>query len=301
MKSHGAATGRAKTATMKKSAAMRRHAAESGILPGMEPFAALRAGPDGGHAEASMPLVFLVLSALFGIPGIAHAGSPEQEKVLSPPAIDQTASVAKENADNGFVGKVWRGLTDEAHLSVAYGVVQWSMDIKQASDGATARLVQRDNNAVFIGYGSKPSFFKDTNFGYTFMVDYVNFDMTKQEIPGDQFADLGTEVSGYLVYAVPTLYYQWGEHREAGRFIRLGFGVGLGAARFSGTVRLSTGEIIHTEKRSFEPRLAVSNFLEARWNHFGLSVSYASPRVYGDGYDIRVSGFSANVGYLYYF
>ena len=45
----------------------------------------------------------------------------------------------------------------------------------------------------------------------------------------------------------------------------------------------------------------MSNFLEARWNHVGLSVSYASPRVYGDGYDIRVKGFSANIGYLYYF
>jgi hypothetical protein len=267
----------------------------------MKSHGAATAGKDIVEVFAFMPIVFLALSALFGIPGIAHAGPLQQEKVLSPPAMVQTASVAKDDADNGFVGKVLKGLTDEAHLSVAYGVVQWSMDIKQASDGATARLVQRDNSAVFISYGSKPSFFKDTNFGYTFMVDYVNFDMTKQEIPGDKFADFGTEVSGYVVYAVPALYYQWGEHREAGRFVRLGLGVGLGAARFSGTVRLSTGEVVHTEKKSYEPRLAVSNFLEARWNHVGLSVSYASPRVYGDGYDIRVSGFSANIGYLYYF
>jgi len=67
------------------------------------------------------------------------------------------------------------------------------------------------------------------------------------------------------------------------------------------TAGLSTGEVVHTEKRSYEPRLAVSNFLEARWNQFGLTVSYASPRVYGDGYDIRVADFSANLGYLFYF
>ena len=243
-----------------------------------------------------MRILFLALSALFGIPAIAHA-----DPLPSPAAAVKPESVAKNDADDGFFGWVWRGLTDEAHLRVGYGVVQWAMDVKRASDGATARLVQRDNSAVFIGYGSKPSFFKDSNFGYTFMVDYVNFDMNKQEIPGDKLADLGTEVSGYLVYAVPALYYQWGEHREAGRFVRLGVGVGLGAARYSGTVRLSTGETVHTEKKSYEPRLAVSNFLEARWNHVGLSVSYASPRVYGDGYDIRVKGFSANIGYLYYF
>jgi len=243
----------------------------------------------------------LALCVLFGISGIAHAGPLQREEVLSLPALGETASVAKDSAGDGFFGKVWKGLTDEAHLRVGYGVVEWAMDVTRESDGATARLVQRDNSAIFIGYGSKPSFFKDTNFGYTFMVDYVDFDMTKQSIPGDQFADLGTEVSGYMVYAVPTLYYQWGEHRNTGRFVRLGVGVGVGAARFSGTVRLSTGEVIQTAKRSYEPRLAVSNFLEARWNQFGLTVSYASPRVYGDGYDIRVADFSANLGYLFYF
>ena len=243
---------------------------------------------------------FLALSILLGIPGIAHDGPLSQERVLSP-VLGQTASVAKDDASDGFVGKAWNALTDEAHLRVGYGVVQWAMDVTRASDGATARLVQRDNSAIFIGYGSKPSFFKDSNFGYTFMANYVDFSMTKQSIPGDQFADLGTEVSGYMVYAVPTLYYQWGEHRHTGRFVRLGLGVGVGAARYSGTVRLSTGEVIQTEKRSYEPRLAVSNFLEARWNQFGLTVSYASPRVYGDGYDIRVADFSANLGYLFYF
>jgi hypothetical protein len=133
------------------------------------------------------------------------------------------------------------------------------------------------------------------------MVNYVHFDFKNQEIPGDKYADFGTEIQGDLIYAVPTLYYQWGEHRFTGRFIRVGVGVGLGAAQFSGTVRLSTGEVVYTEKRSFEPRLAFSDFLEARWNQIGISISFASPRVYGDGYDIRVSDFSANIGYVYYF
>lgn len=248
-----------------------------------------------------MPIRFLALFVLLGVPGITYAGPLQRQEVPSPPALGQTESAAQDGASDGFVGMVWKGLTDEAHLRVGYGVVQWAMDITRESDGATARLVQRDNSAIFIGYGSKPSFFKDSNFGYTFMANYVDFSMTKQSIPGDRFADLGTQVSGYMVYAVPTLYYQWGEHRNTGRFVRLGVGVGVGAARYSGTVRLSTGEVIHTEKRSYEPRLAVSNFLEARWNRFGLTVSYASPRVYGDDYDIRVADFSANLGYLFYF
>ena len=203
--------------------------------------------------------------------------------------------------DPGLIARTWRGLTDEAHLRVGYGVVQWAMDIRRASDGASARLVNRDDDAIFIRYGSKPTFIGDSNFGYTFMVNFVDFNMKRQTIAGDEFADVGTEVDGYLLYAVPTLYYQWGDRADRKKFIRLGAGVGLGAARFKGTARLSTGEVIQTQKQSFEPRLALSNFLEARWNHVDFSISYASPRIYGDGYDIKVSDFSASVGLVFYF
>jgi hypothetical protein len=133
------------------------------------------------------------------------------------------------------------------------------------------------------------------------MLNFVDFSMKRQTVGGEEFADVGTEVEGYLVYAVPTLYYQWGGRADRKKFIRLGAGVGLGAARFSGTARLSTGETIETEKHAFEPRLALSNFLEARWNHLDFSISYASPRLYGDGYDIKVSDFSASLGVVFYF
>jgi hypothetical protein len=229
----------------------------------------------------------------------AHSG-PEQERD-APPAQEAAVTDTAGKESGGIVASMVKSLTDEAHLKVGYGIVQWKMVLKRSSDGATATMVQRDNSALFVSYGSKPTFIKETHFGYTFMVSYVDFDMKKQEISGDQFADFGTEVHGYLFYAVPTLYYQWGEHRYKGRFVRLGLGVGVGAARYSGTVRLSTGEVVYTEKRTYEPRLAVSNFLEARWNHIGISFSYASPRIYGDGYDIRVTGFSANIGFTYYF
>jgi hypothetical protein len=201
----------------------------------------------------------------------------------------------------GFVSWVWKELTDEASLTVGYGSMKWVLDIKRSSDGATGRLVQRDDSSLYVSYSTKPFFFKESNFGYTVMVNYHEFDMTKQEIANDQFADFGTEVHGYVVYAVPTLYYQWGEHREKGRFVRIGFGAGVGASRFSGTVRLSTGEIVHTSQHNVEPRLAVSNFLIARWNHVGVQFSYASPRVYGDGYDAEVKDASLYATYTFNF
>jgi hypothetical protein len=209
--------------------------------------------------------------------------------------------VKPEDRDPGLIARTWRGVTDEAYLRAGYGVVQWAMDIQRRSDGASARLVNRDDDALFISYGSKPTFIRDSNFGYTFMVNFVDFSMKRQTIAGQEFADVGTEVNGYLIYAVPTVYYQWGERSNRNRFIRLGAGVGLGAARFSGTAQLSTGETIHTQQHSFEPRLALSNFLAARWNYLDFSVSYASPRLYGDGYDIKVSDFSASLGLVFYF
>jgi hypothetical protein len=206
-----------------------------------------------------------------------------------------------EEGKPGLIARAWSGLTDEAYLRAGYGVLQWSMDIQRPSDGASARLVNRDDDAIFLSYGSKPNFIGKSKFGYTFMVNFVDFNMKRQTIAGEEFADVGTEVDGYLIYAVPTLYYQWGERGDRRKFIRLGAGVGLGAARFKGTARLSTGETIQTQKQSFEPRLALSNFLEARWNYLDFSVSYASPRIYGDGYEIKVSDFSASVGLVIYF
>ena len=206
-----------------------------------------------------------------------------------------------EDGKPGLIERTWRRLSDEGYVRAGYGVVHWALDLRRASDAARARLVHRDDEAIFLGYGSKPRFIRDSNFGYTFMLNFVDFSMQRQTIAGEEFADVGTQVEGYLVYAVPTLYYQWGGRSDRRKFIRLGAGVGLGAARFSGTARLSTGETIQTREHSFEPRLALSNFLEARWNHLDFSISDASPRLYGDGYDIKVSDLSASLGLVFYF
>jgi hypothetical protein len=211
------------------------------------------------------------------------------------------APEAGSSAISSALSWAWKGLTDEASLTVGYGVLKWELDVTRTSDGASGTLTQRDDSALFVSYGTKPSFFDGSRFGYRVMVNYHAFHMTRQVMQGDQFADVGTEIKGYVVYAVPTLYYQWGEHRETGTFVRVGIGAGVGGSRFSGTVRLSTGEIVYTTQKDLEPRLTTTNFLLARWNHVGISFSYAAPRVYGDGYDVRVFGTVAYISYTYQF
>jgi hypothetical protein len=207
---------------------------------------------------------------------------------------------------NGFWSGLWNSLTDEANLTLGYGLLQAELTIKRKSDGASATISQRDTSTIFLSYSTRPSFFKGTNFGYTFMVNYATFDMGEQEIYRNQYASVGTRISGWMAYAVPTLYYQWGEHRYAGTFIRLGIGAGVGTAIYSGTIKITSsqipsGEIINTSNSSYGPRLTLSDFLEARWHHFGISMSYAAPRIYGDDYDIKVSNYSLYLGYTYYF
>jgi len=260
-------------------------------------------------------LLVMVLSSLFFSPSLsgAQAAPPAEDAITVPfDTSDSTSQPAtggdaqKEQQKDGFWTGLWNSMTDEAHLTVSYGILQSSLTIKRKSDGATGTMTQRDQSAFFLSYGTRPSFFKDSNFGYTFMVNYVNFDMGKQEVAGNEYVDLGTEITGQMIYAVPTLFYQWGEHHYKGTFVRLGVGAGVGAATYSGTVQLTGsqvpgGEQVHTASKSYSPRLALSDFLEARWHHFGISISYAAPRIYGDTYDVKVSDFSVNIGYTIYF
>ena len=259
-------------------------------------------------------LLASLLSVLILSPGSSRAESPQPTENTATTPIDTPTSTSTPNADeaagedpqkNGFLAKVWDSMTDEAHLTVGYGTLEVKLQIHRKSDAATATMVQRNTSAVFVNYGSRPSFFKDSNFGYTFLINYVGFDMGQQEIYKDTYVDLGTDVGGQMFYAVPALFYQWGEHRANGKFVRLGLGAGIGAATYSGTIQLTSSqnpdEQIYAVNKSYTPRLALSNFLEARWNHLGVSISYASPRIYGDEYDIKVSNFTAYIGYSFYF
>jgi hypothetical protein len=260
-------------------------------------------------------LVITVLSVLFLFPDLSRAQSVRSAENLATAPVDTTLSTVpsvagddagKEPQKTGFWGWLWNSLTDEAHITLGYGILESSLTVKRKSDGASATMVQRDTSAIFLTYSTASSFFKDSNFGYTFMVNYVTFDMGQQEIQNHEYADLGTHITGQMIYAVPTLFYQWGEHRYQGNFVRVGVGAGVGAATYSGTIQLTGsqvpgGEKIYTSNKTYEPRLAVSDFLEARWHHFGISISYAAPRIYGDGYEAKVSNFSANIGYTYYF
>jgi len=272
--------------------------------------------PFSSDMSARYPVVLLVLllSVLFLSTGLCQAQSIQAadnatatpsdlpQSVPTPGPADDSAQAGK---NKGFLAGIWDSMTEEAHITVGYGTLEVQLKIRRNSDGATATMAQKNTSAIFVNYGSRPSFFKDSNFGYTFLVNYVGYDMGQQVLYNDTYVDLNTDVEGQMVYAVPALFYQWGEHQANGKYVRLGLGVGIGAATYSGTIQLTGSqnpdEQIYAVNKSYSPRLAYSNFLEARWNHIGVSISYAAPRIYGDEYNIKVSNFTAYIGYSIYF
>jgi hypothetical protein len=232
-------------------------------------------------------------------PGLPPAGAPSPEK--EPPA-------GTAGKGGGLLGWAYDSFIDGASITLGYGVRRSSFTFTRKSDGASGTIIDRDYPAYFLIYSTKPSFFKDSRFGHTFMVKLTTFDMNQQVATGALIAgapvDVHTDLHGIIAYAVPSLYYQWGEHQKTGTFVQIGAGLGLASTTYSGTIELrsSTGsETVSVQDQSYSLNLAWSTFLEARWRHWGLYLSLMRARLPGDDYDTRFEDVSLYLGYRFFF
>jgi hypothetical protein len=244
-------------------------------------------------------VVILVLF-LFTTPGVSYAEMDTEDAGKTGvilPAVDTPA----KPEDAGFWDKTWDYLVNGASITVGTGLRQAEMTVTRKSDKASGKIAQRNDQAYFLTYSTRPSFIGKSNFGYTFMLNYSHFNMDKQEVAKDVYQDIGTRVRGNFAYVVPTLYYQWGEHRYKGKFVRLGVGLGLGVTTYSGNIILSDGSTVEVSNKAYALTVAESIFLEARYRHWGVILSLAGPSVENDTYKIQVSDVSVNMGYSFYF
>lgn len=155
-----------------------------------------------------------------------------------------------------------------------------------------------------MSYSTRPSFIRGTRFGYTFMLNYFTFTMDKQEVSKNVFEDIETCVRGSFAYFVPTLFYQWGEGGPKGKSVRAGIGLGLGAAKFSGNIKLTSvapAETINTSNESYDLKFAVSAFLEGRYRSWVMKIGIAGPSYEDDTYKYSVADFTVSVGYSFFF
>ena len=194
---------------------------------------------------------------------------------------------------------------DGASLRLGVGTRQAGLKVIRKSDDAEGKVVQRDEEAYFINYSTKPAFLKSSpNFGYTFMFNLSSFNANQQETSKDVYEDLGTRASGEFIYVVPTAFYQWGEHRYEGKYTRIGIGLGLGLMRYNGDIILdgpSGQETLTLSDSSTNLKIASSFMLESRWNHWGIMLSVAGPTLENDLYTIQIEDFAVNLGYSFVF
>jgi len=222
------------------------------------------------------------------------------------PAADPTTGTT------GWSSRLWDWTTDTfidgASITLGAGIRRSTFTFTRKSDHASGTIVDRDYPAYFLIYSTKPSFFKDSRFGHTFMVKLSTFTMDQQIASGSLIGgtpvDVQTDLQGIIGYAVPSLYYQWGEHRFKGTFIQIGVGLGLATTTYSGTIELQTptaSERVSVRDQSYSLHLAWSTFLEARWRHAGVYFSLMRARLPGDTYDTRFEDDSLYAGYRFFF
>lgn len=234
-------------------------------------------------------------------PGKGDATETSTFNVVPGSEAMQTADTSKGPGAPGFWDKAWDYLVNGASITVGTGLRQAEMTVTRKSDGASGKIAQRNEQAYFLSYSTRPSFIGESQFGYTFMVNYSHFNMNKQEVAKDVYQDIGTRVRGNFAYVVPTLFYQWGEHQYKGKFIRLGIGLGVGVTTYSGNIILSDSSTVTVSNKSYALMFAESIFLEARYRHWGVKLSFAGPTVANDKYNIQVSDIALNLGYSLYF
>jgi hypothetical protein len=265
---------------------------------------------DAAHADGmSLPV--------FAGPGAASwtgdTSLPRSPRSFETVLAQNTPAVGKEPLPGPVTGEkpeemtfwawLWDYLYNGASITVGVGTRQAELTVTRLNDGASGRIVQRDEEAYFLSYSTRPSFLGDSQFGYTFMLNYTTFNLDKQEVAKNTFEDIGTRVRGKVAYVVPTLFYQWGEHQKKGKFVRLGVGAGLGIAKFEGDIILNdaANTRVSVANGSYGLKFALSAFLEARYRHWGVRLSAAGPTYQDETYRYALSDIAVNLGYSWYF
>lgn len=205
---------------------------------------------------------------------------------------------------NSFGSWLWDYLTVGASLTAGIGTRQAELTVTDKATAQAGTLVQRDDEAYFLSYSTRPSFLGNTMFGYTFLFNYTTIEMDRQEIEKNVYADLGTRIRGRFAYIVPTGFYQLGQHGPRGRYIRLGVGLGFGMAKYDGTIILdypASTTPVHVANGSYDLKVAASAFLEARYRPWGVNISVAGPSYQDDAYKYNLSDIAYYLSYTYYF
>ncbi|MDH5178946.1 MAG: hypothetical protein OEZ39_07690 [Gammaproteobacteria bacterium] len=216
--------------------------------------------------------------------------------------LNATAAEAQSTEPLTYRDKLWNYLTDDASITVGLGGRGSSVTVTRIGTNDTGKLVDNED-AWFLSYNTRAGYFKDSNFGYSWMFNLSSFEARHQELESKEIVNLNTRVQGYFAYLVPAVFYNFGA-KQSHDWFRIGIGLGLGLAEFD-------GDIILTSSATPNDRVAVSNgpsnlfgalgfFIEWQRAPFTIRLAAAGPGLKYNGYEINVADTSLMLGYTHY-
>ena len=217
-------------------------------------------------------------------------------------ALTASSSVLAQEPPATFGARLYDYLINGASVTVGLGTHQGEITVRDKATNAAGKIVDRDNTAWFLSYSTRPSFIGSSKWGYNFMASYTTFNADKQEVGKNDFRDLGTRLHGSVASVVPTIFYQLGEHGPKGAYLRGGIGLGLGVTKYEGDLYLTGGTTpVSVSSGHYDLKLAGSLYLDARYRHFGFTITAAGPSYEDDRYRYSVTDVSGHVNFTYYF
>ena len=210
---------------------------------------------------------------------------------------------AGRTEDQSFRDWLWHYLTDGASVTVGLGGRETAFEVTRLGTNDTGKFKDSREDAYFLSYNTRASYFKQSNWGYGWMFNLSTLELDQQETSDGVVENLGTSVDGYMAYVVPSFFYNFGD-KYRGRFVRTGLGLGLGLAKFD-------GDIVLTKSSQPNDRVSISNgtsklyfavgfFVEAQWNYFTFRLGVAGPTIEQGDYKISISDSSIMIGLTHY-
>ena len=221
--------------------------------------------------------------------------------------VSSFSALAEEHSNNvvdeEFGTWLWDYLTVGASITGGFGGRTVAINATRQGTNDQGKIVENRENEFFLLYSTRPSYFRDSNFGFAWLLNLSTIHLKRQEISGGDTVNLGTEVKGIFATTVPAFFYNIGDHYR-GHYLRAGIGLGIGVAKFN-------GDIVLTDSSQPNDRVNISNgtsnfflapgvFIDYQWKNFALRLSTAGPNINYNGYDINVTESSLMFGYTYY-
>lgn len=199
--------------------------------------------------------------------------------------------------------RLWHYLTDGASISAGVGGRTITIDVTRLGTEDHGKMIENIEDASFLTYNTKASYFGHSNVGYGWLFNVSTFHLKDQELPNQEVISLGTEVDGYFAYAIPTVFYNFGD-RHRGHYLRTGIGLGVGVADFNGNVVLTESLIpsdrVDISNGTSNLFVAFGIFIDYQWQNFTIRIDSGGPNLKYDGYEMNVSGTSIMLGATYY-